>query len=844
MKLLELDDLELIELIGSGESGKVYLAKDKQGIKFAVKVFNGMAIHRGLLAKALGRLEDHGWPEGVLKLEKLDLDEKPAFSLMPFLGDDELVDGKRRLWNLQHRLAPHPGDDTWNLIRDIADALAEMHRKFVIHGNLKPGNVFFNESGKVQLTDWMLGNMPEVSRFGFSDSVLYQAPEQLLDPAGYHEERGYKWDVFAFGVLSYRLLTRKFPRCEEVFRDVAPEDGNDCDTSIQAELPGIARGLMREPEIQWPFETGHVLERKYRAWIEQCLKLNPAERPSSMVEVSQAFYDADAEYTAAVARDELIKQRSDAEQGRRKAWLCAGIAAVVALIFAGLWLLGSNRLNAEKDKRLVEKQRIQADLETARNQRKSAEDQMKLAQEAQREAQDAVKRETAMGLERLKATHEIGNSLFEWGMEKGHRDLPALDGREARLSQLEKFYQEFLAKHQGNEVLTQELAIARLHLAEISISLGDAVKAQERLQEAIQGLQELQLDSAMRLRFARNTLLLALLKQQLGKEGVEADFERARKALQGVAESGADADQIRQWQAILDFHEAKWFSDKGDDAKALDQLMRSTRTLSELADTRPDAAVLRSELASSYLSSATILEGLGKLVDARETRLLAAVEIEKLLKNDPDNPDLMLDLAGCYGALAEASLLAGDIAVATKLSTDAMGLLNRVLKQQPESLEANIRKGTQLGIQAGLQRDQGKSEDALKTLEEGISILERQEKHPMRDYRLALLQWQKGRMLGYSGKRDDELKLLVEADDTLKNFQPGNQGPRPEVLQRSRAYLLGDLAHALEMSKQNDRAEKIYHEAMGVWDALLKLRPENEEYRSALEWSRQRVSKL
>jgi hypothetical protein len=99
-------------------------------------------------------------------------------------------------------------------------------------------------------------------------------------------------------------------------------------------------------------------------------------------------------------------------------------------------------------------------------------------------------------------------------------------------------------------------------------------------------------------------------------------------------------------------------------------------------------------------------------------------------------------------------------------------------------------------------------------------------------------------MLGYSGKKDDELKLLFEACESLKSIQFGNEGPGLEGLKKSRAYLLGDLAHAHEMAKQNDRAEEIYREAIGEWNGLLKLRPNNEEYRSALEWSRQRVSKL
>jgi serine/threonine protein kinase len=844
MKLLELNDLELVGLIGSGESGKVYLAKDKQGNKFAVKVFEGISIHRGLLAKARSRLQDGGWPEGVMKLEKLDLEERPAFSVMPYLGDDDLEKGKRCLWNLQDRLNRHPGEDTWNVIRDIADALAEMHRKRVVHGNLKPSNVFFDESGKMLLADWMLGNMPEINRFGFSDAYLYQAPEQLLDPAGFYEERGYQWDVFAFGVLSYRLLTRKFPRCDEVFQDMAPKYGEDCDTTIQADLPRIVNGLMKEPQITWFVETAHVLEKKYRAWIEQCLMLDPASRPSSMIEVSKSFYDADEEYTLALARQELLDQRENAEKNRRKAWIGAGIAAAVALLLLGFWVFTANRLSKEKDDRLSEKQNIQADLKAAEDAKKSAEYQMKLALNAQIKAEDAVKNEIALGLERLKAMNKITDQLFEWGMEKGRASLPVLDGRESRLRMLEEFYQEFLLTHQGNAELADEVATARMHLAEISISSGDAAKAEERLEVAIQGLQESKLDDPMLLRFGRNALLLALLKHRVGKDGLDMDFNRARKALQEIATSGADAPQVQQWQAILDFYEAKWMVDKGEETKGLDQMKTAIRTMNALAEAKPDVAILRSELASVYLSSAIILEGLGELTDAQEARTLAVVEIQKLLKNDPNNLELLLDLAGCYGAMAEASLLEGDIGAATKLSSDAMGLFDRVLKERPDSKEANIHKGTQLGVKASLLRDLGKSEDAVKALEEGLTILGKQEKHPKRDYRIALLQWQKAKMLGYSGKKDDELKLLFEACESLKSIQFGNEGPGLEGLKKSRAYLLGDLAHAHEMAKQNDRAEEIYREAIGEWNGLLKLRPNNEEYRSALEWSRQRVSKL
>lgn len=848
MKLPEVNGLKVIGLIGAGESGKVYLARDQEGKKFAIKVLEGMAIHRALLAKALGRLQQGEWPEGVLRLETIDLDARPAFWVMPYLADDggELIEGGRRLWSLQHRYGSCPKNETWNLIKEIANALAAMHGKRVAHGNLKPGNVFFDESGKVQLVDWVLGNIPGVNHFGFTDALLYQAPEQLLDPEGYYDEAAYRWDVFAFGVLSYRLLTGRFPRCEEIFSNVAPAVGEDCKLGVQADVSGIAESLADEPEIKWPEEASGELEERYRAWITQCLRLEATDRPLSMIEVAKGFSEVDAKFAEEEMRESLMDQRRRAMRSERRICFFAGMVAVASLVIVGFWQMTLGRLNSEQAGRLADKLQMQADIKVAEDERLLAEEKRELALKAQREVEGEMQRQAESGMARLKAMSEIGDRLFEWGMEKGHRTLPALDDREVRLAQLEQFYKEFLENYAGNEELVDELAKARLQLAEISLAAGDASKAEERLETAIKGWQGREVDAAMRLRLSRDTLLLALLKQRAGREGLEGDFQRARKALQAVPESEVNLDRLRQWMAILDFHEAKWLADHGEQGKALEQLLRATRALNELAEARPDSAVLRSELASCYLSSATILEGLGKLGDAREVRLLAATELEKLLKNDPDNAELMLDLAGCYGAMAEASLLSGDGATANKLSADALSLLDGVLKQYPESREANTRKGAQLGIQAGLLRDQGKSEQAMEAFEEGISLLERQPKHPMRDYRLALLQWQKGRMLGFSGKKKDELELLDQANDVLMDLQlqADEEGPRSEVLQRSRAYLLGDLAHALEMAEQDKRAENVYREVMGVWEALLKLRPKSEEYRAALEWSRERVDDL
>ena len=189
MKLPEMNGLEVLGMIGTGESGRVFAGRDDDGEVWAVKVFEGMAVNRGLLSRMVARLEVGGWPEGVARIESADFEGRPACWILPVYGEMD-ADKKEFSWcsdSLQDRLGGHPGADTWALVKEIGEALSAMHKKRVVHGNLKPGNVFFGNGGEVKLTDWSLGNMPGITHFDFTDALLYKAPEQLLDPSGYFE---------------------------------------------------------------------------------------------------------------------------------------------------------------------------------------------------------------------------------------------------------------------------------------------------------------------------------------------------------------------------------------------------------------------------------------------------------------------------------------------------------------------------------------------------------------------------------------------------------------------------------------------------------------------------------
>jgi eukaryotic-like serine/threonine-protein kinase len=842
MEAPRVDGLKLERLIGYGECGKVYAASGADGQSLAVKLFESMAIERGLLARMTRRLEDGGWPDGVMRVLWADFDGRPCHWVTGLVADVD-PDGHPVPRSLQHLWDEHPGERTWEVVRGIASALAAMHRRRVAHGNLKPGNVFLSQDGGVLLGDWCLGNMPGVGQLMFTDALLYQPPEQLSHAGGYLEEEGYGWDVFAFGSLAYRLLTGRFPRCHETFSGVCPPTGSTRRDGIHADLPKIAANLVKEPEIVWPDPAANELEEGLREWITRCLELDKRMRPASMIEVAAGFELVENDAARHRERDELLDLRRRAERRARRAFFGLGMAAAAALVTGGLWQLTASQLSGEKRARQAETKVLKDATEAAMAARIAAE-------QGERDARQSLKYERELGIARLEASRLIGDRLFAWAMEKGHRQLPALDGRELRLKRLERYFVDFLERTGDTEELRDERARVRLQLAEVSLAAGDAEAATRRLAEALEGWPETGMDAELKLRMATNSLLLALLRQSLADPGSEAAFVEARRALEDVPQAGVDADRLGQLLAILDFHKAQILAAKGREAEALEQLLRATESLNRLADARPDAAVLRSELAACYLSSATILEGMGRMGDAREVRMLASRELVKLLEKTPGDPRLRLELAGCYGAMAEAALMSGDIAGAGKMSEEALKLLDALISEQPDHAEAISRKAAQLGLQAGILRDRGKADDATRNLDEAIRMLEgvraASPKDVLAGYRLALLWWQQGRMLGMDGKRAEEIRQLEKARALLADLEGGplGNGPRPEQLETAGAYVAGDLGHALQLAKRTDEAKVVFGEALVLWEGLVRTRPQSEEYQEGLGWCRQRLAEL
>lgn len=828
-------------LLASGTSGAVFRAEKSDGSVVALKLFDGMAVNRALLEKAHQRLSNGSWPAGVIECLDVDYRSRPAIQITRCYADQD-DQGHWRPRTLQQQLDEFPGERSWEVIWGLMESVAALHDRQVAHGNLKPGNIFFDDDGKVLITDWALGNMPDVISQGFTDACLYQPPEQLRHPEGYLDEAGYRWDVFAVGVIAFRLLTGDFPRCHKTFSDVAPPPGENLREGITADLEKIAAALEAEPEISWPTPASNELESRYRDIIQRCLILDPRERPANAIDLYQQIESTNRELDEKAQRDALLVSR---RRAKRYAWqigIAASLVTAALIITVFLWQQAVTRHQREVTSRQQDVKTLNIKLENERSQRLQA-------RQSEAIARDALATGKSTWLTRLEASHRLSDQLFAWLAEHTYPELPALDPAKTRIPQLEQAYQKWLKETENLPELAEERARAQLHLSELALAQGNPSLAQSRFDRAHENIADIPSSPALQLRLATHRVVLALLFQKQSDPAAVEAFDAARRAVEALSDTEIASDEIDYLSASLDLHESQQIAQDGNPERALTLIQSANQTLNRLHDQRPDHAIIRSEMARSYLASASLLDGMGKREEAQTSHQLAAKTLHKLLEESPDSPDLQVDLAGSYGRMASYAMITGDTDLAEQHSTAASKILTDVLAEHPDHMLARARLASQHALIAGLLRDRGEAAKALSRYDLGLSLIQDELSKPNANpgvlYHGALVIWQRAKMIGFRGDHHEEIDQLNRAIQLLESLLTTPYGKqRNEQIQRTLGYLYGDRGHASQSAKQINPAKQAFSRAIAIWDSLHQDRPSHAEYAEALDWNRQRLNAL
>lgn len=138
----------------------------------------------------------------VYDFDSVDRGDHPVyFMVMPYIPGQTLKDILADL--MQDEILPK--ERVMQITRDLADALDYAHLRGMVHRDVKPGNIMFDERDRAVLTDFGIARL--VSNSGLTQEGLtvgtpaYMSPEQATG-----EMVDARADIYALGVIVYEML--------------------------------------------------------------------------------------------------------------------------------------------------------------------------------------------------------------------------------------------------------------------------------------------------------------------------------------------------------------------------------------------------------------------------------------------------------------------------------------------------------------------------------------------------------------------------------------------------------------------------------------------------------------
>lgn len=256
----------IIDLLGSGASGAVFLAEDNvlNDELVALKFLNPeFILERDLLARFRNealyiRGLEH---ENVVKFIDLRVHRGNKFFMVL-----EYIEGCSLKQYLKKE-KPLSLKESLNILYRIASGLSAAHEIGIVHRDLKPGNILIGNQGELKLVDFGLakdmGSDEHLTATGETvGTPNYMSPEQIRA-----RNIDHRTDIYALGVIAYEMITGKKP-----FRG--------------ANYLATAAKHLKEPVPKFALLNSGI-PRWYQSMVERCMAKDADERFQSVSEITE-----------------------------------------------------------------------------------------------------------------------------------------------------------------------------------------------------------------------------------------------------------------------------------------------------------------------------------------------------------------------------------------------------------------------------------------------------------------------------------------------------------------------------------------------------------------------------
>jgi serine/threonine protein kinase len=308
---------EIVEMLGRGGMGVVYLARDTKLDRFvAIKSMPAGLLNsstaRTRFAREARLLASLSHPNIGVIHDIIEQTEGSAYLVLEYVPGETLADRMAR--------EPLRLNDALSIALQIAEAVSAAHEAGVIHRDLKPSNIMITADDRVKVLDFGLakntinkntGSESIITRVGrVMGTPAYMSPEQAR---GNPTDR--RTDIWSFGCLLFEMLTGRLPFKGETTTDI------------------LARIIEREPD--WDL-LPQTTPANIRVLLWRCLAKDPRRR---LQHIGDAVLEIDE--TLNIPSDKPTITEPLIKAGRRRWWpavVCGVIGIAIGLIVAGIFL--------------------------------------------------------------------------------------------------------------------------------------------------------------------------------------------------------------------------------------------------------------------------------------------------------------------------------------------------------------------------------------------------------------------------------------------------------------------------------------------------------------------------
>ena len=253
-------EYEVQDELGRGGMALVYQALERElGREVAVKVlpfalaFDAEFVERFQReARTAAQLEH----PNIIPIYRVGLSGRVIFFVMKFLRGGSLA-------GLLQRRGRLTAPEIRRLLVDCASALAYAHQRGIVHRDMKPDNVMFDEFGQVLLTDFGIAKAMSGGRLTGTGMSIgtphYMSPEQARA-----QNIDGRSDIYSLGVVAYQCLTGQ-----------VPFDGED----------SFAIGYKHITEPLPPLMLTGADDRQLYETIRRMMMKDPGDRPQDCAEL-------------------------------------------------------------------------------------------------------------------------------------------------------------------------------------------------------------------------------------------------------------------------------------------------------------------------------------------------------------------------------------------------------------------------------------------------------------------------------------------------------------------------------------------------------------------------------